>query len=386
MQRILHPAQIEAFAERSIPRVRLPDPAVFGQRAERLRFLSAHHSLREYLLLMAAVAQAQQVQFDSLRSALVAERFVEHIGKQLELAQTHRMPVLQTAGWPRQDRWRHILRALCSALVIHRPGVVQSTAVKMSFADAPATTPETARQSSSSGVPTAQGGALVSSGTSNGGSRATLAATGDNSRSSDGADATVHAFPPAVYGLCERIMAAPDGELDAQADLLIASRTEGVDGPAAPFIMAALQVYWAAMASTLRVADVSQLDVPTVCPVCGTPPVASIVRFDKRGPQGYRYLHCGLCETEWHMVRITCSHCLSTEGITYNAIEGGTEAIRAETCGKCHTYRKILYQEKDTGVEPVADDLASLTLDLLMTEDGFHRGSGNPLLWQTSET
>ena len=342
MQRILDPAQIEAFAERSIPRVRLPDPAVFGQRAERLRFLSAHHALREYLLLMAAVAHAQQVQFDSLRSALVAERFVEHIGKQLELAQTHRMPVLQAAGWPRQDRWRHILRALCSA--------------------------------------------LVSSGTSNGGSRATLAATGDNSRSSDGADATVHAFPPAVYALCERIMAAPDGELDAQADLLIASRTEGVDSQAAPFIMAALQVYWAAMASTLRVADVSQLDVPTVCPVCGTPPVASIVRFDKRGPQGYRYLHCGLCETEWHMVRITCSHCLSTEGITYNAIEAGTEAIRAETCGKCHTYRKILYQEKDTGVEPVADDLASLTLDLLMTEDGFHRGSGNPLLWQTSET
>jgi FdhE protein len=159
-----------------------------------------------------------------------------------------------------------------------------------------------------------------------------------------------------------------------------------VDGQAAPFFMAALQVYWAAMASTLRVTDVAQLDVPTVCPVCGSLPVASVVRSDKRGPQGYRYLHCGLCETEWHMVRITCSHCLTTEGITYNAIEGGSEAVRAETCGKCHTYRKILYQEKDTGVEPVADDLASLALDLLMTEEGFHRGSGNPLLWQTSET
>ncbi len=193
-------------------------------------------------------------------------------------------------------------------------------------------------------------------------------------------------FPAAVYALCERIIAAPDAELDAQADLLIAARADGVDGQAAPFIMAALQVYWAAMASTLRVTDVAQLDVPTVCPVCGSLPVASVVRSDKRGPQGYRYLHCGLCETEWHMVRITCSHCLTTEGITYNAIEGGSEAVRAETCGKCHTYRKILYQEKDTGVEPVADDLASLALDLLMTEEGFHRGSGNPLLWQTSET
>jgi FdhE protein len=36
-------------------------------------------------------------------------------------------------------------------------------------------------------------------------------------------------------------------------------------------------------------------------------------------------------------------------------------------------------------VEPVADDLSSLALDLLMAEEGYHRGSGNPLLWQTSE-
>ena len=86
------------------------------------------------------------------------------------------------------------------------------------------------------------------------------------------------------------------------------------------------------------------------------------------------------------MVRITCSHCLTNEGITYHSIEGGSDAVRAETCGKCHTYRKILYQEKDTDVEPVADDLSSLALDLLMTEEGFHRGSGNPLLWQNAET
>ena len=36
-------------------------------------------------------------------------------------------------------------------------------------------------------------------------------------------------------------------------------------------------------------------------------------------------------------------------------------------------------------VEPLADDLGSLALDLLMTEAGFHRGSGNPFLWQAAE-
>jgi FdhE protein len=29
----------------------------------------------------------------------------------------------------------------------------------------------------------------------------------------------------------------------------------------------------------------------------------------------------------------------------------------------------------------VADDLASLALDLLLSEAGYHRASANPLLW-----
>jgi FdhE protein len=59
-------------------------------------------------------------------------------------------------------------------------------------------------------------------------------------------------------------------------------------------------------------------------------------------------------------------------------------AVRAETCEQCRCYRKILYQEKDSQVEPVADDLASLNLDLLLGQSGYHRASGNPLLWQPS--
>jgi FdhE protein len=82
------------------------------------------------------------------------------------------------------------------------------------------------------------------------------------------------------------------------------------------------------------------------------------------------------------MVRVVCSQCESTKGISYQTIEGGAEAVRAECCDVCKTYRKILYQEKDGGVDPVADDLASLALDLLLSDAGYHRGSGNPLLWQ----
>ena len=36
--------------------------------------------------------------------------------------------------------------------------------------------------------------------------------------------------------------------------------------------------------------------------------------------ESYRYLQCGLCATEWHMVRSKCSNCDSTKGIAYHAL------------------------------------------------------------------
>ncbi len=53
----------------------------------------------------------------------------------------------------------------------------------------------------------------------------------------------------------------------------------------------------------------------------------------------------------------------------------------AESCDECGTYRKVVSQEKDPLAEPLADDLASLMLDLLMGETKFQRASPNPLLY-----
>jgi FdhE protein len=188
-------------------------------------------------------------------------------------------------------------------------------------------------------------------------------------------------LPESARAELSQVRELPPEWLEAQAEALLAGRREDLVMAVAPFVMAALQTYWVALASRLTEEVVPALEVPGVCPACGMLPVASVVRADKRS-HGHRYLHCALCATEWHLVRVTCSHCQSTEGIAQHSIQGGPEAIRAESCEQCHTYRKILYQEKDAGVEPVADDLASLALDLLMSEAGYHRGSGNPLLWQ----
>lgn len=188
------------------------------------------------------------------------------------------------------------------------------------------------------------------------------------------------AVTPALANVLDALRAMDQAQLDAQADAILAQRYSEIAPATAPFIMAALQVVWTDLASRIDVRDVPYVDAPGVCPVCGSPPVASIVRIGG-AYQGYRYAQCGLCGTEAHIVRVKCTNCDSTKGIAYHGIEGGNPALKAESCDECHTYRKIGYQEKDLDFEPLADDLASLTLDLLMSEAGYRRASPNPLLW-----
>lgn len=161
--------------------------------------------------------------------------------------------------------------------------------------------------------------------------------------------------------------------------VLVGLLTESADLAAAPIVMAALQVVLADRAGKLQESDIPYTDPATVCPVCGTAPVASVLRIGGRDA-GLRYLHCGACCTEWHMVRVKCSHCESTKGVKYQKVDGADDTVLAETCDVCHTYRKITNQEKDPFAEPVADDLATLMLDLLMSETDFARASTNPLL------
>ncbi|MEC6408383.1 formate dehydrogenase accessory protein FdhE [Achromobacter xylosoxidans] len=193
--------------------------------------------------------------------------------------------------------------------------------------------------------------------------------------------------PAEALEVCSALRRALNEDTESLEDLaeaVLSEQHRGVDGAAAPFVMAALQVYWTDLASRF---DEKQLPVASpfgVCPVCASLPVASVVRVGGQF-EGYRYLCCSLCATQWHMVRVKCSHCEDVESVAYQAIEGRAPAIKAETCDRCHTYRKIFYQDKDLHVEPVADDLASLMLDVLVGEAGYSRASGNPLLWHGAE-
>jgi len=78
---------------------------------------------------------------------------------------------------------------------------------------------------------------------------------------------------------------------------------------------------------------------------------------------------------------VKCSNCEQTRDLNYWSLDSEQAAVKAESCGDCGTYLKILYQEKDPQVEAVADDLASLVLDARMEEEGFGRSSINPFLF-----
>ncbi len=188
-------------------------------------------------------------------------------------------------------------------------------------------------------------------------------------------------FPAPVARAGLLLGAEPVALLEARAERLLAADGRDAEPAAAPFVIAALQVYWVVLASGRALGDVPLDAAAAVCPVCGMLPLASIVR--SHAPYaGYRYLQCGLCASEWHRVRVECTQCGATDGISYQSIEGGPAAIRAETCERCRCYRKIFYQEHDDGVEAVADDLASMALDLLLAAAGYQRASAHPLLWQ----
>jgi len=80
-------------------------------------------------------------------------------------------------------------------------------------------------------------------------------------------------------------------------------------------------------------------------------------------------------------VRSKCSNCEQTGDLHYWSLDSEKAAVKAESCGDCGTYLKMLYQEKDPAVEPVADDLASLVLDARMEQEGFARSSLNPFMF-----
>ncbi len=314
--RLLDPEQIAIQAGRQMPFLRLPERAsVFAERGLRLRQLAAAHPMRDYLMFIGELAQAQheELQRESdlpLPSPEACDRAAHDL-----------LPPLPAAGWPRDAAWRDGARALLDRL------------------------------------------------------------------------ATRLAAGPA-HDQVRRVRAADDAWLEQQADRLLNGITLELDLAAAPLVAAALQLHWTRLVlQTARdrgAAVFDRTDPPTACPCCGSVPTAGVTRIGA-DESGFRYLHCSLCSAQWHYVRIKCSHCQGTKGIHFESLQPqpGVErrasepregAVQAECCDTCGHYLKLVSMERDHEVEPVADDLASLALDLLVSEAGHERHGVNLML------
>ena len=176
-------------------------------------------------------------------------------------------------------------------------------------------------------------------------------------------------LPEAAAAVIAHLGDAPAHELDALAARVLDGSC--TDLAAAPFVGAALQAYFSRLAGGLDERAVSPGGEG--CPVCGAGPVAGVVLGDQR----LRYLTCALCATEWYVPRVLCAVCSSTSAVSYFSVDEAYPGVSAEACDDCGLYVKLFDLERAIGAEPAADDAATLVLDLLVAERGYHRAGGN---------
>lgn len=192
-------------------------------------------------------------------------------------------------------------------------------------------------------------------------------------------EALNHIDAPAAFKLVvQSISAMPPDVRHTLLSSALTRRPLGDDVASEAVASAALQVHFARLAANLDAGKIEPV-ADGVCPVCASPPVASAV---VSWPQANntRFCTCSLCATQWHVVRLKCVSCGSTGGMSYPHIEGHKDGLRAETCDGCKSYVKIVYQVQDPTLEPFADDIASLDLDLVLKNEGWKRGGRNPFL------
>ncbi len=201
--------------------------------------------------------------------------------------------------------------------------------------------------------------------------------------------------PASTQAIIERVRQADDAWLEAQADNLLAGTVQGLDLAAAPLIAAGLQVYFTHLLIEVQASAIGRgqpfgrIEDERICPCCGSRPVASVVRSAGE-LLGQRYLQCSLCGLQWHMVRIKCAHCLTGGSISFQSLqrvedEPDSEAAaqahaQAELCGGCNHYLKLFHADRDPHIDTVADDLATVTLDLLVAQSGARRHGVNLML------
>lgn len=191
---------------------------------------------------------------------------------------------------------------------------------------------------------------------------------------------SVTATTAQIILVTEQLKQNSSKQLQDKANHLINGEFNCVNCNEAMLIWSALSVYYSQLASQIKGKAIAEnTDKSWLCPVCNSMPVASIIQLGSNN--GLRYLHCSLCESEWYVPRIKCTSCDNIQDIQYFSLDNELAATKTECCDVCHSYLKILDQDKDPRIEVIADDIASLILDIKTEEEGFTKSGVNPFIF-----
>ncbi|MDQ3985757.1 MAG: formate dehydrogenase accessory protein FdhE [Actinomycetota bacterium] len=116
------------------------------------------------------------------------------------------------------------------------------------------------------------------------------------------------------------------------------------------------------------------------CPLCGDLAQAAVIVEESGGfLQGSpRYLVCRRCAGWWAYPRAVCPSCGEDDSRRISSYSpDGQRWVRVDVCDNCRTYVKTfdLREPEASEVDPLVDDVATLTLDVWAHERGLQRFS-----------
>lgn len=196
-------------------------------------------------------------------------------------------------------------------------------------------------------------------------------------------------LPKTAVQAWQNLLAMKKQSLTALTKRVLKQDFKDEDQPYVVWVHAVLQIIWTHWALQLHDADVPTREERDHCPCCGSDGVGSVI-YQKGELEGLRYIQCNLCNSRWHALRAKCTFCGNTKDISFQSVEGvedgALHGASAECCDECHSYRKAYHLSKEQYADPIADDLASLAVDILVGEQDYARGGANPFLILDQET
>jgi formate dehydrogenase maturation protein FdhE len=130
-------------------------------------------------------------------------------------------------------------------------------------------------------------------------------------------------------------------------------------------------------AETFIVESLFQVFPPDPCSFCAAP-VVSLLREAGHGSR--RSQVCGVCLAESSAPRLGCPSCgeQRVEALPIFRSDA-TEPARIDACDTCRAYTKTIDLTRNASACPIADDVASISLDLWVREQGYQRARPNLL-------